>query len=104
MILRNVFTRILTTRQAIKKIQMYLPQLTVNKLTFSSSFQKALSLSDQYRTIYTEDSGLLPWYEQKMPLESICGFNITDQDIISAINQMNTNSAPSADSIYAQYK
>ena len=62
------------------------PQLKVNNVNFSSSFQKALSLSDQYRSIYTEDNGLLPWCEQKMPPESFCRFNITDQDIISAIN------------------
>ena len=78
-------------------------QLKVGGVTFSSSYQKALALSDQYRSVYTEENNIMPPCVQKMPPNSFGDLQITESDVIEAIRKMNVGGAPGPDCIYPKF-
>ena len=85
------------------KKQTDIHQLKVGGVTFSSSYQKALALSDQYRSVYTIENDLIPPSEQKMPPDSFSDLQITETDIFEAIRKMNAGGAPGPDCIYPKF-
>ena len=80
-----------------------IPDLVVNQFSFTSDYQKALVLADQYRSVYQTDNGTIPFSHQQMPEDSFCDITVTDEDVVMAIRQMNSNSAPGDDGIPAQF-
>jgi len=62
--------------------------------------EKAEILLRQYCSVFTEDNGTLPECPQSAPLNTLCDISIDDLDIIKAIRQMNSNSAPGPDGIH----
>ena len=85
------------------KKQTDIQQLKVGGVTFSSSYQKALVLSDQYRSVYTVENGLIPPCEQKVPPDSFGDLPITESDIIEAIRKINVEGSPGPDFIYPKF-
>ena len=75
----------------------------MNEVCFTTDFQKALALADQFRSVYTEDNGRLPECEQVVAPDSFCNISITDQDIIYAIQSMNADSAPGPDLVHGHF-
>ena len=61
----------------------------------SDSFEKANALNDHYVRVYTRDNGILPTFTPKMPPD----VDITDQNIIKAIQKLNGSGAPGLDGI-----
>ena len=65
--------------------------------------EKAEILMQHYRSVFTEDYGTLPECPQSAPLNTLCDISIDDLDIIKAIRQMNSNSAPGPDGIHPKF-
>ena len=80
-----------------------IPDLYVGGETFQSDFQKALVLSDQYKSVYNVCNNIMPLCEQSMPLNSFAEITVNDDDILKAIREMNYNSACGADEVSGQF-
>ena len=78
-------------------------QLKFHDVIFDSDFQKALALSDQYKSVYNPDNGDRPICEQKVPENSFCQINVTENEILAAINQMNVDNASGPDEVNAKF-
>ena len=50
--------------------------------------------------MFTVDNGELPITEQKIPPNSLTSIHVKSEDILEAINAMNTNSAPGLDEVH----
>jgi len=69
----------------------------------SDDSEKAEILLQQYCSVFTEDNGTLPECPQSAPINTLCDIAIDDLDIIKAIRQMNSNSAPGPDGIHPKF-
>ena len=53
--------------------------------------------------MFTRDNGILPDCPQTVLCDTICDISIEDCDMIRAMKQMNSNSAPDPDSIHPKF-
>ena len=65
--------------------------------------EKAELLRRQYCSVFTRDNGVLPDCPQTVLRDTICDISVDDCDIIRAIRQMNSNSAPGPDGIHPKF-
>ena len=68
--------------------------------TLVTNEDKAWALSEQYKSVFTVDNGELPITEQKIPPNSLTSIQVKSEDVLEAINAMNTNSAPGLDEVH----
>ena len=65
--------------------------------------EKAEVISSQYQSVFTVDDGSEPHCEELMPPNSFTSVSVSDNDVLNAIKDMNPNSAPGDDGMYAKY-
>ena len=65
--------------------------------------EKAEVLSSQYQSVFTVDDGSEPHCDELMPPNSFSSVSVSDNDVLNAIKDMNPNSAPGDDDMYAKY-
>ena len=75
-------------------------QLIVNNEIIATDEGKAHTLSEQYKSVFIEDNGILPPVNRIMPPDLLSDFTISDRDIINSIQNMNFNCAPGVDGIH----
>ena len=77
--------------------------LTQNGVIYDSDLEKCEVLSRHYKSMFTIDDQYLPQCEQNMPVDSFTDIEITDFDIVKAIQRMNAGSSPGIDDVFPKF-
>ena len=77
--------------------------LIVNGLAHHSDNDKATLLSNQYKSVYTEDDGSNPVINQLLPSNSFTSIPITAHDVLEAINALNGTFSTGVDNLPAWF-
>jgi hypothetical protein len=74
--------------------------LKVDNIDIVSDYDKADALSNQYKSVFTIDNGILLPFQSKMPPNALCNIYLSVKCIVESIREMNGGSAPGLDGIH----
>ena len=76
------------------------PLLLPNGVLTENDEDKANALMNQYESVFVQDNGILPDGLQRIPPNSLCDLEITEQEILKSISEMSSSTASGPDRIH----